>query len=264
MTTDISTPEAAASEETVADPGAADATKKTDDKDSDYWKREFEKAAARRDSFAKQQRELKEQLEAVQSQLSGFKDKESELEALKRQQADEENARKGDIEALRKSAAAREEELKAHIAKLKSELEGKLSEKDREVNDLRNTYLLKNEVMREIEPIATEGLASTVWLHVSNMFELGEDMKPRPKDSVLDIRTFVTKYLEENGLQPLLRNERAKGMGSDAVKGAETQKATSIPPDFNSWDQGRRKKWMGENPKLALEAAQQALKAIAK
>ena len=264
MSTDISTPETEVLDETSDSSGAADATKKTDEKDIAYWKQEAETAWKKRDSQAKREREAKERADALAAQLESYKGKETELEELKRKQVDDEAALKGDIKTLRESAGAEKERLQAEKAALKADNEAKLAERERQVNDLRNTYLLKNEVMREIEPIATEGLASTVWLHVADKFELDEDMKPRPKDSVLDVRTFVSKYLEDNGLQPLLRNERAKGMGSDTVKGADTQVATSIPADFHTWDQTRQKDWMGKNPKLALQAAQQALNSLAR
>lgn len=252
--TDTPTGDSGELDSSTDDSPAPDGTKEKEEatKVDKVDRSELEAAIKRRDSLAKKARESEERAKALEQQISTANERLKKLEELERKLEDDEAQRQGNIEKLRKSAADRETELLAENQKVRTELQEMLAKKDAEIVTLRDKYLLQAEVMRVLGEVTTD--AEVSWLLVKDHMELAEDddgqLKPRVKDSTLDVKTFVERHFEERGKDYLLRNKRKQGTGAQQ-SGETNGKHVSLDQISKSPDRGRE--LFTKNPDAALE-----------
>lgn len=188
---------------------------------TEYIKRsEAEEAWKARDKLKDQIKTLKDEFgkerETLQSQLNEFSTKLKDYDSLKRKQDDDEAERKGDIEKLRLSAAQREKELTDALEAEKAKWTDELGKRDQEIATLKNTYLLDNEVLRLYGEFTID--PETTLLLTRDKLELAQDengrLKPRVKDSTLDVKSWAERELEARGKSYLLKSQRKPGTGT--------------------------------------------------
>lgn len=214
---------------------------------------EIAKAARRRDDAIREKKAAVEREQAVTAQLVEAKKQLEEFEKLKRQLEDDEAVKKGDIQKLRQSAQEQADALKAQLSAQRAEADKELAAAKAEAEELRNTYLLKNEVMTVLHKICPDGRAPAAWLHVKELVELGPDMRPQAKESTLELEAYIRKHFEENKLDFFLDNPRAKGTGAPAQQGGNSAPAKTITPADIDAMPDRGKKYFAENPEFARE-----------
>lgn len=139
------------------------------------------------------------ELEEVRKQRDKFKTELANAKKALKSKSDTEFDSESDVAKLRDSAKAREAEL---------------LEDNRKLTERMNRRLLEDSVRNELRAICAEGLDDVAYLYLKDHFELGEDDKPRVKDSVLDIRAFATQTLEKAGKTGMLKNSRVPGAGA--------------------------------------------------
>lgn len=238
---DTSTPTSEELDSSTEGEGAPDGETKAKAKVEYVPKSELDDAARRRQRALEEKRAAQAEAAELREQLNQLKQRETEFESLKRKAEDDEAEKRGDIERLRKSASERESELQGRISSLEAELAKVREDSASEVSSLKSTYLLEAEVMRVLSEVTTD--PELVWLALGHRFELAEDektgrLRPRPKDSTLDLKTFVERELETANRAVLLKTKRRSGADSQ-----QSEKGTmnGLTPDqiTNSADRGK-------------------------
>lgn len=249
--------------------GASGAPDGTESGSSTVDRTELEDAIKRRDSALKKARKAEEELEAFKastdSQIKSLSEQLKAFTETKKKQEDDAAVARGDIEAIRKSAEEERNALLKQLDELKSSYEAKLSSANAQVTKFRDTYLLENEVKRILSEVTVD--AEAAFLLLRDKFELAEDegtIKPRVKDSTLPIREWTERTLEQSNRHYMLKNQRKPGSGAapEPAKSPGHSKAQSIPTDLASWSKADRLKWIRENPELAKQQRDEAMKKL--
>lgn len=161
----------------------------------------------------------------------------------------EKAAKEGDIEKLRTSY---EDQLKEHKARIDELIGGQQ----------------KSEAIRALLEVTGNDAkkAEVAYLLLKEHLELKTDDKGntfvRVRDDAASVEQFAKKQLASTGHSFLIASGRVGGTDTTPPNGRANGAvgATEIPADFGIWDGQRKREWMSKNPKLAAEAAAQALR----
>lgn len=254
---DTPAPGQGGSDEPTDDKGGSDEQPKEDKTKDFVSKAEFDDAVKRRQKALERAKSAEDRLSEMEARLKSFEDQAKELDTLKRKAEDDEAAKKGDIEKIRKSAADREAELAGKIGSLESELKKIRDESAAEVTRLKETYLLKAEVMRTLSEVTVD--PELVWLLLGGKFELVEEdgggIRTQVKDSTLDVKAYVEKTLEETNRANLLKSTRKAGTGTEAPPGDGKGGTKMLTPEQIAKLPDKGKQYFRENPEAARQYA---------
>lgn len=226
-------------------------------KDTDFVpKSEAEKAYKRRDDAVNARKAAEKRAEELEFQVKSFDTKLAELSALQRKAEDDEAHKRGDLDALRKSASDAQAELNTRIAELTATAEKAKADARAEIDGFKNTYLLKEGVMRVLSETTTD--PELAWLALGHHFELGEEedgsFKPRVKNDTRDIKTFVERKFEESNREVLLKSRRKSGTGSETLPEKNGSKTQYTVEQLDAMSGEDRRKYYRENPDAAKAA----------
>lgn len=175
------------------------------------------------------------ELEEIRKQRDKFKRERDELKTRLKGKTDLEFNSENDPEKIRKSAKEREAELLDENRKLTERMHRRLHE---------------DGVRAELRAICADGMDDVAYLYLKDHFELGEDDKPRVKDSVLDIRTFAKQALEKAGKTAMLKNPRVPGSSTQKGDTSENGVADYSMSELNNMSKDQVRAAIRANPKL--------------
>lgn len=227
-------------------------------------RQELEKAAKKRDEFKKKAELAESKAQALENSLAELSSKVSQFEELQRTLDEQNAAKQGNVEQLTKNLAelrtSHAKQLEDIKAAMQKRIDDEAAAKKALENKLHKSFVEKG-LLEALAAHSTNPAAMKVQLQAMYEFEPVEDADGnftgvQAKGSFETIQELHDSLCDKLNL-PFKKSQRQGGTGTTPTKPASSTSKGGIPGNFDTLSKEEKRRWMAENPELALSMVNQ-------